>query len=811
MSNISITNSRLIFTLITIVSGFCGIFLETMSNKVFTYFFGISLVATTVTVTIYFSGLALGSFLFSRSAKDSKDPLLGYGYLELIIALYLLIYPFFYKGGFYLLNLEVFNSGFGNFAIRALTILFMLFIPSILVGATTPYVFRIVSRFFNSDQYFGWFYGANTFGALLGVLISSYFLFPNIGLEKSSWLASAINFLIFISVLTYRNHTELFSKFETFRYKYLLSNPKISHFMTKGVGSDILIIAFLSGFFIFSIEIVWFNLLSLIIGNSVYAFAIMLISVLVGISLGGTIVANTDFKDVKKSFVYTQVLVTLVVFVSMYLWDSLGSIFTFVGMFNPSFALMETTRFLVSFIFLLVPSTLVGISFPLLMEVVNKNTKDAATTAGTLYSINAIGSAIGLICSCFIFINYLGNHLSLTFIGSIPIVTAFFMMNKKNLSKGLTLAMLVLLFARFPLAPKWDILKMTGGQNIYFSRGNEKSDMILEHKESTYSGSITLIDKKGVKTLYTNGKFEGNDSTEIFDQYLFSLIPSMFVENFQRAANLGLGVGGSLGALAQFPFKDVDLIEISPDIIDISKRYFKKVNFNVLENPKLNIFLQDGRIHFMKNKDTYDLITMEPTSIWFAGSGNLYSKEFYKIIRDSLKTKGVFQQWIQLHHMTVNDIARIIKTFRTSFKKPTMWIMGHQAILVAKKDGEISAEYEHLIEIAKYENVVKVLDSVGFESIFKTFNHMVLNHENINKFITDTELLNGSSILVHEDLNPILEFSTPRSNTLKDAFSINREIIYKYKWIDFNKVIENIPLERSKDIVEDIFYDVIEE
>src|SRR5262249_41304437 len=154
----------------------------------------------------------------------------------------------------------------------------------------------------------------------------------------------------------------------------------------------------------------------------------------------------------------------------------------------------------------------------------------------------------------------------------------------------------------------------------------------------------------GVHTLYTNGKFQGNDGWELKAQRYFAHYPSLFVRDFDHALVIGLGTGTTLGTLATYPWKRLDVVEISPAIVEAARAYFSGPNSGVLGDPRVHVTQDDARNHLLVHAGTYDLISMELSSVWFAGASSLYSSEYYGLVRSHLSDEGVFQQWVQLHH-----------------------------------------------------------------------------------------------------------------------------------------------------------------
>jgi spermidine synthase len=73
---------------------------------------------------------------------------------------------------------------------------------------------------------------------------------------------------------------------------------------------------------------------------------------------------------------------------------------------------------------------------------------------------------------------------------------------------------------------------------------------------------------------------------------------------------------------------------------------------------------------------------MEISSVWFAGATTLYSENFYRLAASRLKAGGVFQQWIQFHHIGTTELQAAIVTVRRAFPYVSVWVVGGQGVLV---------------------------------------------------------------------------------------------------------------------------------
>src|SRR4029077_14164485 len=96
------------------------------------------------------------------------------------------------------------------------------------------------------------------------------------------------------------------------------------------------------------------------------------------------------------------------------------------------------------------------------------------------------------------------------------------------------------------------------------------------------------------------------------------------------------GTATTAGTLAAYPFRSIDVAEISPAIAFAARTYFANINGNVFVDPRFRLLHEDGRNALLVSTERYDLIGIEISSIWFAGAANLYAREFYEIARDRL-------------------------------------------------------------------------------------------------------------------------------------------------------------------------------
>jgi spermidine synthase len=309
--------------------------------------------------------------------------------------------------------------------------------------------------------------------------------------------------------------------------------------------------------------------------------------------------------------------------------------------------------------------------------------------------------------------------------------------------------------------------RMTNGANVYFAAG-PPPDRIEMMREDVHGGVTTVARRADVLTLYTNGKFQGDNSGEMDAQRRFAHFPSMFVTHTERVLVIGLGTGTTLGTITAYPWKHIEVAEISPAIVEASRTYFSGPARESLSDPRVSLFVVDGRNHLLVSPNRYDLITMELSSVWFAGASSLYSREFYELTRARLVEGGILQQWVQLHHIRRRELAAIMRTLHVVYPHVALFVGGSQGILVAS-DKPLHASRENLKRLSESAAIHSTLAGTEMPALF---NELVASEAELERFVNETE---GEPIISTDD-NLFLEYATPKGNVLEYWKSLNETV-----------------------------------
>ena len=265
--------------------------------------FGASLYALSAVLCAFMMGLAAGAWVMGRvlaRVEIAPDQLIrGYGLLEGLIGLYALCFPFGLDLLEKLYPLILPESGQVDFGVHMLEFFLstlLMFPATLLMGATLPLVgcwatnnqtqqvFTQVSRL----------YGVNTFGAVFGCLFTQFFAIRLLGVQGSTWFAVGLNAVVFM--LCY-GRPRIFAAVDSSSIQIEAKPVKRKQDTIVSPAIVVLVFAMFaySGMASLSSQILWTRILVFPLGSTLYSFALILATFLLGIALGGSLFKGSRY------------------------------------------------------------------------------------------------------------------------------------------------------------------------------------------------------------------------------------------------------------------------------------------------------------------------------------------------------------------------------------------------------------------------------------------------------------------------------------------------------------------------------------
>jgi predicted membrane-bound spermidine synthase len=773
------------------VSGFAGLMYQVLFSKSLALTFGSTSTATYTVLATYMGGMALGAWLGGLLTEGRRDVLRLYGWCELGIGLFCLATPVVFSAiqALYVASASGLPPDAGVLTVLRIALgALSLAVPTILMGMTLPLLARFIGEGGGSlGVPVAILYGANTLGAAFGALLAGYSIIPLLGLSKSTMLAAVAN--LAVALLALRMQKSWLAP-EAAPAAPRHAAPAQASVQLRAQGRLALVLLAAGGFVTLALEVNYIHLLAVVAGNSVYAFSLMLFAFLLGLGAGAE--AGRRLIAARVPTVLALGLLEFglagVVLAGVFMWNGLPEYFaSFAGYgLTQNFSSREFVRGIVCWIAMFPAAFFIGALYPVAMEAVGLAYPAQRYAAlGRAAALNTAGNIAGVLTAGFLMLPVLGALRSVQALAALSLalgVAAIALSPWRGSARAWLPAVAVLgLFAAQPAS--FDYSALASGANVYFQR--QGYGRVIDHAESVDGGLTTVAqarrDDGPVLTLLTNGKFQGSNDVrgEMPAQVGFAVAPLLHTAARERALVIGYGTGVSARTLNDAGFKAVDVVDLSADIVRMADRHFGAVNGGVTRRPGVELFVTDGRNFLMLQERKYDVVSMEISSIWFAGAASLYNREFYQLVKRRLQPSGVLQQWMQLHHIAPVDMLNILGSVRSEFSQVWLYFIGDQGIIVASNDAARAPSREafaRLERTASFQALMQILRGYSGD----LFDTLVLDPAGTDAFIASFGLPQARWISTDDNL--FLEYHTPQGNALDGQQSLrdNLALLKRY-------------------------------
>lgn len=692
------------------VSGASALIFETLWFHQASLAFGSSVWASSLVLSGFMGGLALGSAAAVWKGDRLGPPVRTYAVLETVIAVsgVALVYLLPSLGPLTTPVLRpIVEQPWVLNPARFLLAFALLLVPSTAMGLTLPLLTKaLVTADPNFGRALGRLYGWNTLGAVLGTLVAETYLVGALGIHRSGVVAGSLNV---IAALT-----------AAFLYRSLRTPAVAERGRPLRLGREApwLGAAFLSGFALLALEVVWFRLLLLFVIGTTLSFAVMLAVVLAGIALGG-LVASVWLRLDGEGFRFAVVVALASALLCVITYAAFPLVVAPFGKKEIA-GLVAVLRVAVPLMFPV--SFLSGIFFTLVGTALRTASPSATTATGVLTFANTTGAALGAFAGGFLLLPVLGMEAS------------FFVLSVLYGAIGLVV------FIRCPLSRR--LLYPIGAVSllalILFPWGGIRQHLMTAAGRWAGDRAWRVVDlREGVNEtiLYVEELIYGQvrqgyrlvtnslsmSTTEFHSRRymkLFVYLPVAVHPSVRNALLISYGVGSTAKALTETAtLESIDVVDISRDVLEMNAIVFPDSAENPLSDPRVRVHVEDGRYFLQTTDRTFDLITGEPPPPQIATVVNLYTREYFALLYDRLNEGGFVTYWLPLHSLSDASAKGIIRAFCEVFPDASLWHGWREdVVLVGTRNahGGVSADwFEHQWRTPR---IAEEMKAVGLET-----------------------------------------------------------------------------------------------
>lgn len=763
-----------LITVLFFLSGAAGLVYQVLWMRHLGLFLGSDMYGVSMILGTFMGGLALGSLAGGAVGERTRRPLMLYGVAELGIGAFALVFGTLLRvfepvlGSMYPADASA--PSFPYQLVRIVLASGSLLVPTTLMGATLPLILR---HFVRSRSVVGeraaFFYAANTLGALTGTLIAGFLLLPYLGMSRSTALIAALNLLIGITCIVLGARSPLPEEQASpaaGEEQRIDTLPPMQASDRRRIARAALVALGISGFASFALEVVWTRILLISFSATVYSFASMLACFLFGIFLGSMLVARIVDKhdDPLRLFSYLELGTGLSVAALCLLINAVPDFFG--GLLATMAALLPEgsgsalilSTLVASLLLLIAPTTLLGATFSVALRAYTMNVSRIASRTGNLYFSNTFGAILGSIVGGLVLVPTLGTRVTLAAIALLFSAVGVYLFlaspaarrpGSRRLPAGIVLA---------TVAGTAVALALPYRVALNFNQNAGAQTQLLYHGEGIQNIIDVVRSRSGVTSLIIGGNVEADDGETQRSHFLLKAhLPLLFLEEPIEVLVVGLGMGITLNATTRHQgVERIDVVELSPEILE-AQQALREVNDDVVNNPLVNVRIDDGRAYMRRSRKRYDMITADPIHPKVSRVGYLYTREYYESIRARLEEGGVVCQWMPLYQISPKRLRSAMKTFVEVFPNATFWYVMRHGLFVAKMDSaEIDFEQLHR-KFAEQPALREDLASIGIDSPEELLGHLLLGPDEIRAFV---EADGGAPS--NTDDYPYLEYFVPR-------------------------------------------------
>ncbi|MHC4570972.1 MAG: fused MFS/spermidine synthase [Planctomycetota bacterium] len=788
--------------LIYFVSGACSLIDEVVWVRLLKLTLGNTVYATSIVVSVFMGGLALGALIMGRYCDRVRMRLRLYALLETLVTISALSLPWLLKLAdiVYVWFYRTYHPSHALLLIVQVVISAVILLgPSMLMGSTLPLLGRFVTALeAEAGHLVGKLYALNTLGAAAGCFLAGFALIRAFGLMGALYTAAGLNlvvafggwFLSRFSKVTDQQQSEA----SAVKVPESLEGEK-----TDGRFYLLILAFFMSGLISIGYELLWMRSIVHLLGGFTYVFSAVLTVYLLGNVIGAAIGSRLAMRLKTPAVGFAVTLSILGVCGILYLpmlifWTSdvmpqVKQILTAAYSWIPVSS--YTIRPLAQSLFLfLVPAIIMGIGFPIALQAWANHIHKVGRSTGTAYGANTIGAVVGGVITGFVLIPLLGVQISISILGLIGIWIAGVMWlsfaHGSKIAGRWALLGVAVFFTIFtvktpsnlfdtvvktsPMIPDWELVWVKEGVTTTVSLHRDLDDGSLQlHSSGQSIAGDSYIERGDQKMLGHFGVFLNSDAKKIL--------------------SVGFGSGETTACLAQHRIEKVDCVEIAPEVVDVSLKFFRHINLGDRLDEEIKMIFMDAKNYIHLTDSNYDVIindSIHPRD--FAENASLYTKEYFESAREHLNEDGIIMSWLPTYYMPASVFNSIIGTLMDVFRYVTIWYpTAHPAplVLIAGSQQQQYFSVKHIENELREEGVRGSLSKINIHNSVDVLSCYVGDQDDLRKFV--------KTFSVNSDYWPFVEFTTDSRTPENQIFTrfvknVRGDSIYEHiDWTGFSK------------------------
>ncbi len=665
------------------VSGAAALTYQVLWVRELGLLFGSTAEAAALTIAIFFAGVASGGWFWGRRTGRMRRPLRAFGWLEIGVAgaalahflvadIYFALYPTLYAIVGHAPVLE---------SLLKATVAATLLLPvAFLMGGTLPlmgqHLIRARDRLGRTGSAL---YAINTLGGVAGALAAGFLLPIALGFRDAYLLAVGMDLAVGLAALT-------LARGQPVMVPTALRPTRRS----VRVPSLVWLVAFLSGVITLAVEVIWTRLFAQVLQNSAYTYALVLSSFLAALALGA-VLANLLNRQrlIPPGWVLFGLLAASAGIVAGAPWlfhhvtDGMSYLGRGQDFRGYVLAVAQATGLVI-----LLPGIVLGAILPFLLRLLEASEAGPGEILGRLIAANTAGAILGALAAGFLLLPAFGTWSALHGLGALYAGLA--LVQGLSLLRATDAGAVVGNWPAHAMAGRLRLLvsliligtiAVTGF--VYGRSGIDLAPLPIRVDASRGETLVALregraahaavIEREGGLSIRVNNNYTLGSSHAAIAERNQALIPLLMHPNPKSVFVLGMGTGITAGSVLLLPVERVVVCEILGEVVELAEEHFRPWVNGLFDDPRVVIYAEDGRHCLARSPERFDAIIADLFTPWKAGTGNLYTRDHYRLAAERLNPGGMYVQWVPLYQVSMQELAIIGATMGAVFPELTLW------------------------------------------------------------------------------------------------------------------------------------------
>jgi len=725
---------------------------------------GHSVYAIATVVATYMAGLGIGARLAGELAPRSGRPLCAYGVLEIFVGGFALVSPTLLSLG----NPLACTLGELSLPVAGALILggVTLLPPTIAMGATLPYLTRCYAREAATlGRDMGWLYAVNTSGAVIGAAMAGFVLLPFLGQPTTIVVVAAVNIAVGVAAIG-------LGRLQPRLPTVPADDPRASHATDVPAAGDpsvgrlnpLVLLAFaLSGLAAMVNEVTWIRCFELFTGSTTYAFSLILCAFISGLALGTHLASRwvDRVRDLVRGLAAINLGIALATCALIPLIGELPLMLVRpLALVSDSFATRQLLVFGALFAVILVPTVLMGATYPFATRALARTPRAAARVVGRAYAWNTAGAITGSLLGGLVLVPRLHLVDTMWVAVGVSLLAAAVLLGER---RRLAWALPALALAGAWFCPDWNPRHMNLAPYLYaqeLARNPQilatfrDSGSVVFHSEGVGATVSVLQRQTGARVLRINGKTDASTLDDRLSQGFVGSLPLLLADEPSNMLLIGVGSGMTLAAGLEHPIERVTAVELLPEVLEAAE-HFGVLLDHPLADPRVDLRVADGRAVLRCADARYNVVSSYPTNLFISGMSTLVTVETFEAMRESLEPGGVVAMWLQGYLLSDEDFRTVMRTFQSVFEETHLWNSGLYDLCVTGHTAPLNVDPETVAGRIDSASRGWLGQWAGIREPADLQRHYLMGPDAIRSYVGPGP--------VQRDQDPFLEFSAPRA------------------------------------------------